>query len=184
MIQLHTDYLVFETTNGCIPCSAEQVVIELVGESVAQLDPEIVRNAAAGVLHYFKVELGREQVTVAEFSVALVRVLRGLGLAVIGPDSALEVPPVAQADLRELACASGKGFELAFFNRLRTEMQGQLRRGPRVLRFVGLRPCVKQLAGARRWSGRCQALNDQIVEYLRCCLCEVKEAEGCSLVVE
>ena len=52
------------------------------------------------------------------------------------------------------------------------------------MRFHGLRVCVKQLAGARRWSNRCELLQDQIVDYLRGCLtAETKENE-CALVVD
>jgi hypothetical protein len=52
------------------------------------------------------------------------------------------------------------------------------------LRFRGLRGCVKQLAGARRWSLRCEKLQEQIVEYLRGCLSAEPEQNDCSLVVE
>ena len=31
----------------------------------------------------------------------------------------------------------------------------------------GLRKAVRKLIGAKKWSPRCQKLNDQIVEYLR-----------------
>jgi hypothetical protein len=52
------------------------------------------------------------------------------------------------------------------------------------VRFRGLRGCVKQLAGARRWSHRCERLQDQIVEYLRGCLTAEPEQNECALVVE
>jgi hypothetical protein len=52
------------------------------------------------------------------------------------------------------------------------------------VRFSGLRGCVKHLAGARRWSPRCQGLHDQIVAYLRECLGAEARATECSLVVE
>jgi hypothetical protein len=91
--------------------------------------------------------------------------------------------PVMESDLRALATESGKGFELAFFVGLRAELRAKLRESPCVLRFKGLRGCVKQLAGARRWNGRCQQLNDQIVDYLRTCLLSEKRPAACSLVV-
>ena len=56
--------------------------------------------------------------------------------------------------LRALARESGDARELVFFPRLRRELRTQLQNSPRVVRFRGLRGCVKQLAGARRWS-RC-----------------------------
>jgi hypothetical protein len=43
---------------------------------------------------------------------------------------------------------------------------------------------VKQIAGARRWSQRCERLQDQIVEFLRQCMTSETEKSGCALVVE
>lgn len=63
-----------------IPCSVEQITLEIIGGAKGGLDPEVLRHAAAAVLHYFKVELSRETVTVAEFAEALSRVLAGFGL--------------------------------------------------------------------------------------------------------
>jgi hypothetical protein len=186
MIQLHPDCLVFHTSEGeSIPCSAEVVTIELVGDS--NLDPHVVREAAAAVVHYFRNELGREHVSVEEFSRALQRVLCDLGYHVCAPDAeagpaAAESGRLAVLNLPELASACGKGFELVFFPSLRRELQSRLRGEPRVVRFQGLRSCVKQLAGRRRWCPRCQALNDQIVDYLRECF-GAEQARDCNLVV-
>jgi hypothetical protein len=43
---------------------------------------------------------------------------------------------------------------------------------------------VKQIAGARRWSSRCEQLQDQIVAFLRQCMNSETEKPGCALVVE
>jgi hypothetical protein len=59
-----------------------------------------------------------------------------------------------------------------------------LRQSPKILRFRGLRGCVKQLTGARRWSFRCEQLQDQIVSYMRECLSADREKNECALVVE
>jgi hypothetical protein len=192
MIQLHPDALFFKTSSGeIIPCSAEQVTVEFIGDAKGLLDPQLVQHAAHAVLHYFKIEQGKNQVSVGEFAQALATVLRGFGLEVKGEDQVDEphdptapaLRPIAEADLRQLAFDSGKGFELLFFSRLRDELRCQLRRSPRFIRFKGLRGCVKQLAGARRWNGRCQQLNDQIVGYLRDCLKTEPRPRSCSMVV-
>ena len=200
MIKLHSDCLVFETPNGdSIPCSAESVSVELLGDSAAVIDPEIVRNAAAAVLHFFRVELGRESVSVGEFMEALKTALRGLGLNLseaVEPVAAVAEYPVTipapvaavaarvtEMDLRTLARESGTTFELSFFPRLRAVLGEQLNQPPHILRFTGLRPCVKQLTGARRWTHRCEALSDQIVTYLRECLSTRPAAGRCALVV-
>jgi len=53
-----------------------------------------------------------------------------------------------------------------------------------VVRFSGLRGCVKKIAGARRWSIRCEQLQDSIVAYLRECLTAESAPPKCALVVK
>jgi hypothetical protein len=184
MIQLHPQALLFETPAGeSIPCSAEEVTVELGGLMADLLDPQLVRHAACAVLHYLKVELGRTQITMGEFAAALARVLRGFGVDIQQAEVPTPGNPLPETDLNRLAAEAGRGFELLFFARLRAELQGRLAVSPSVLRFTGLRGCVKQLAGARRWSNRCQALSDQIVDYLRECLKTDSARRSCALVV-
>ena len=155
MIALQSDCLIFQLANGeSVPCSAEMISVEIVGNSGGLLDPEVLRHAAASVFHYFKGELDRETVTVGEFALALEKVLRGLGFT--HPRrrhrTAARADELVATDLGLLARESADSLELFFFPRLRDELRAQLRQSPRVLRFRGLRGCVKQLAGARRWS--------------------------------
>jgi hypothetical protein len=182
MIQLHRDYLLLESPHGqIIPCSAELVAVELVGGAADWLDPELVREAAAAVLHYFKEDLGRSTVSVGEFSKALEQSLQSMGLS-LSADQPVESHHVRSFDLRELAVA-GKCLELTFFQSLREELHAGLDASPRVLRFHDLRGCVKQLVGCQRWTPRCQTLHDQIVGYLRACLETESPMKACDLVI-
>lgn len=184
MILLRPDCLVFETSTGeLIPCSVEEISIELMGGAASWLDKEAVQNAATAVLHYFKKDLGRTSVSVAEFSLALEQALGTIGFKIEPEAPPAQSPLVAEADLLRLAFQSGKGYELFFFLSLREELRRQLDRSPQVLRFRGLRVCVKHLTGAKRWTPRCQNLNDQIVEFLRTCLSTEKGGDNCALVV-
>lgn len=188
MILLRPDCLVFKTAAGeNIPCSARAVTVELIGEGVQWLDRDLIENAAAAVLHFFRVEKQQEFVSVAEFSEALERVLRGFGLNVkSGEEEALGpalAPRVVEADLSRLAESPGACSELSFFQKFRAELRRQLEGGPVVFRYRGLRGCVKELAGAKRWTAHCQTLNDQIVAYMRGCLEAETSADGCLLVV-
>ncbi|HEX3719685.1 MAG TPA: hypothetical protein VH595_17170 [Verrucomicrobiae bacterium] len=189
MIQLSADCLIFQTNDGQqVPCSAEWVTLELMGEGAQLVDPEVVRHASAAVLHYFKHELHRQFVSVAEFAAALEKVLRSFGLSVYAdqqsPATKGEERRVLDSNLQTLASsAAAEGFELLFFPQLRQELQRQLQQAPQVVRFRGLRDCVKQLAGAPRWNRRCQSLNDQIVEFLRSCWETENASQSCALVV-
>ena len=185
MIAIAQDCLLFELASGeSIPFSAEMISVELMGDAAGKFDPEVIRHAAASVFHYFKSDLARESVSVAEFAKALEKVLRELGFKVRPVESDASESPRPAADLRALARESGDGRELVFFPRLRAELRAQLRGSPRIVRFSGLRGCVKQLAGARRWSPRCQNLHEQIISYLRECLCAEAGEVECRLVVE
>ncbi len=187
MIQLRPDCLIFQTTDGeNVPCTADWVTFELLGEGAALIDPAIVQHASAAVLHYFKYELNRQHVSVGEFAAALEKALRTFGLSVYADSTAVEPKKPKRAvalDLRVLAVGANKSFELAFFPQLRAEVKRHLGESPEVLRFEGLRGCVKQLIGAQRWSRRCDVLSDQIVEFLRQCWQSESNAASCSLVV-
>jgi len=185
MIALASDCLVFRLENGDnVQLSSGMVSVELVGDSAPLFDPDLVTHAADAVFFYFKHELGREAVSVGEFTLALETALRGFKLCPENLAKAAEEPGLAQSDLGALAGDIGEDCELFFFPRLRNELRTQLRNTPGVIQFRGLKACVKRLAGAQRWSTRCQILNDSIVEFLRNCLTSEPVTGACTLRIE
>jgi hypothetical protein len=185
MITLAADCMLFQLATGeTIPFSAEMISVELMGETGELFDAEFVRHASSAVFHYFKDELERQTVSVGEFAQALEKVLRGFRLAAPKPAAEASAPGVLESDLGRLASESGEGCELFFFPRLRDELRRQIQQAPRVLRFRGLRGCVKQLTGARRWTQRCQCLEEQIVQFLRECLGVESGQKEFALVIE
>jgi hypothetical protein len=183
MTLLPTNFLEFNVPGeGLIPCNGHAVTVQLTGEAAHLLDEELVQNAAAGVLEYFAREEKRQSVSVGEFTAALETVLRGFGLSHVkaGSGTGMSAGGLAEADLGALV---GEGLELFFFQRLREELRRQVAPQPRVVRFHGLHGCVMQLAGARRWSPRCQQLHDRIVDYLRSSLRLESSTAACGLVV-
>lgn len=183
MIALKTDYLVFQMATGeSVPFSADAISDELIGEEDSTYDPELVGHAANAVFHYFKHELGYQTVTVGEFAAALEKVLDGFDVCTRG--SVQRAKLVRESDLCALARHCSTGGELAFFPRLREELTLHLQSECRVIRFRGLRQCVKQLSGARRWGMKCQRMQEQVVEYLRRCLSALGKGKEVALVVE
>lgn len=185
MILLACDCLLFELPSGeTVPFSAGMISVELSDGTGGVLEQDFVEHAASSVFHYFKNDLGRKTVSVAEFAEAFERVLNGLGLKLTA--GRLTGTSIARAakDLRLLAHDAGYASELAFFPSLRDAVRDQFQSSPRLVRFHGLRGCVKRLMGAQRWSPRCDTLRDQIVDFLRRAL-SVESAGGpCGLVVE
>lgn len=187
MIQLRSDCLVFEVTGGDkIPCSVEKLTIEVLSDSVASLDPEVVREAASAVLHYFRDDLGRDTVTVDEFTAALEHVLRGLGFQIQGSSThPLPLPGrVAESDLADLALRHGESLELGFFPGLRSELRTLLAGTPQVVRFNGLRSCAIRLAGTQKWCPRSEKVSEEIVRFLRDCWGAERPKSECALMVQ
>ena len=185
MIQLKADCLLFQTTGGeQFPVRRMGRPGEPIGDPANLIDPEIVRNAAAAVLHYFKREMHGESVSVAEFAAALEKALQGLGFSIFADAT----PPVPLRVQRIQPLRRRQEFR----RQLRTVVlppsspapsPAPLEENPQVVRFNGLRPCVKQLVGADRWSARCEILSDQIVDYLRTCCQADTRTSPCTLVV-
>ena len=185
MITLASDCLIFKLASGeSVPCSVDMVSVELEGNTGELFDSEFVQQATNAVFHYFKHELCRQSVGVGEFAGALEKVLRGFAAAAQGSAGTPPRQRVLESDLHLLAREAGAGCELVFFARLRAELQRHLRQPPQVLRLRGLRGCVKQLTGARRWSLRCKDLEGEIVAYLRQCLGAEPALKEFALVVE
>ena len=184
MIQLRADWLILKKRDQeMVPCTPESVVVEVLGETAKHLDGELIQHAASAVLHYFKSDLGRQEVTLGEFSLALEKVLRGLGVDIMATGLGEAPGRVVASDLRMLVEAASPGLELVLFSRLRQELKNRLSEAPRVLEFSGLRECVQRFTGARRWNPRCQQLSDQIVRFLRDCLVSEGGEDRCALVV-
>ena len=176
MIELRRDCIWLAQPGGeAIPCSVEELTFEVVGGGAVEVEPEVLRHAAAGVLHYFKSELGRVRITLGEFAEALGKVLAGLGYSVeitggagdrVGGEIRQE-SVIQTTDLRAVACAAGKMGELEFFPRLRTMLREQLAVAPKAVEFHGLRPAVKLLLGRKHWTRDCGELEQRILETLR-----------------
>ncbi len=184
MIRLHPDCLIIKISDGeQFPCPAEVVTMELIGQAVAWMGDETIKNITAAVLHFFREEQEREVVSVAEFSEALENVLRSFGYSVGGGASMQRGQSVRNADINDLFRESEGELELELYQRLRSEMKHLLKTAPDELQFCGLRGCVKRVLHARRWSRRCQRLSDQIVAFMRQCL-DTHAASDCLLVVK
>jgi hypothetical protein len=186
MIALASDFLIFRTVSGdSVPFSAEMISVEFMGDSAELFDAEFVRDAAHAVFHYFQSDLGRQTVSVGEFAEALEKVLRGFSPAARLPTpQASALSSESGSDLNRLAREFGPGSELFFFPSLRNELRRQLSQSPRVLRFHGLRDCVKELIGTRRWTPRCRRLAERIVEYLQQCVGAEDRQANLALVVK
>jgi hypothetical protein len=182
MIALAADCLLFRLENGeSVPLCADMITLELRGNEEAEYDEEVLRQATGAVFYYFKHELNRQVVTLGEFAETLEKVIQGFDL---GQRLKLEREGVVESDLGLLADECGMACELVFFPRLRDELRQHIKQRPQVLRFHGIRGCVKRLIGTRRWCARCEALRRHIIDFLRGCLNAEPANQTLRLVVE
>ena len=185
MILLAPDCLLFQMPSGeSVPFSAEMISVELSDGTGGWFEQDFIEHAAASVFHYFKNHLGRKTVSMAEFASAFESVLHGLGLQLDASRVTVRNAGQAAKDLRLLAQEAGAGCELLFFPRLRASVRDQAHRSPQLIRFYGLRGCVKRLLGAQRWSPRCEQFRDQIMEFLRRSVSVEAAGDPCALMVE
>ncbi len=63
-------------------------------------------------------------------------------------------------------CRGSGGFELGFYQRLDQALQVASAEGPVRVQISGLRACVLQLRGGRRWSRHCRQMADDIVAHV------------------
>src|SRR5215471_3712212 len=150
MIALAEDCIFLRRENGeGKPLTPEAIAIEIEADGALPFDHDFVKEAAAAVLHHFRTNTRRDSITFGEFAEALQQVLQNFSLF---NKPASSTGAIAEADLLRLAAESGENFELTFFPRLRDEVRAHLKQSPQMLRFRGLRGCVMQLTGARRWN--------------------------------
>ena len=141
----------------------------LLGDAVTEIEPHLTTEAAEAVLYHFKVDQERASITVAEFTLALERILRGFGYKIMaaGEEDEIANRSAAETDLNHLAHQAGEGLEMVFFCTLRDQIHADLHGQPELLKVKGLRDAVHKLTGTKNWGPRSQKLNDQIVDYLR-----------------
>lgn len=92
-------------------------------------------------------------------------------------------PPLTLSLVR-VATAAGNGFELAFFENIRTEITALHDAGAEVIRFTGLRESTLILRGEEKWNKRCDSLLAEIQAFLKACDCESRDTRFRKLSVE
>ncbi|MDG1889703.1 MAG: hypothetical protein P8L18_00220 [Verrucomicrobiota bacterium] len=184
MIQLNPDCVMVELENGqALPHSVELVTVEFLGDAASWMDPECLRSICEGVVIYLRDELGKGVVPLHEFARVLGAVMRDLGFDANLPLQPDNLGRVYKTDIGDWLGRHDLGFDLMLFKRLREEMCRRLDgEAPSVLWIHGIRKCVKRHLGARRWSQRCQLLNDQLVAFIRACF-DREADKGSALVL-
>lgn len=76
-------------------------------------------------------------------------------------------PPPTHLSLPQLAAEAGNGFELHFFADLGRRLAACAAHGVREVRVSGIKSCVRHLRGAAKWRKDCEALEHEILAFIR-----------------
>lgn len=77
--------------------------------------------------------------------------------------------PLITVSLVNTATTAGNGFELAFFETLRSEIAELRDAGAEKVHFIGLRESTQILRGESKWNKHCDALLEEIRIFLEAC---------------
>ena len=183
MIRMHTDILWVRADDGrLVPFDEHRLAtsIQKAAESVGQSDWWLAESIAAAV-HAFAIKSRNDHTIPSKEVLEIVStVLTTLGYDWISEVYAGTTNRVA-IHLNELAWRTSAGFELEFYQQLDHAL-GAASNGRLVaIRVDGLRACVMQLRGARRWTADCRRLAEDIVEHVRGRVASMRSPRAASL---
>ncbi len=169
MIRAHDDIAWVRFNDGHLAPFDEHrlaLSIQSIAEQVGQADWWLAESIAAAV-HVYAVKCRRNGVIPSsEIEEIVVSVLSMLGLEELSEAYANQQRR-ASIHLGDLATRGGPAFELEFFRQLDHALGAAADRRLSVLEVDGLRACVMQLRGARRWTAGCRKFAEEIVEHVR-----------------
>lgn len=183
MIQAHDDIAWVKFDDGHLaPFDEQELALSIQGaaERAGQADWWLAESIAAAI-HAYSVKCRSDRVIPSsEITEVVAAVLSMLGYKELS-QAYVNQQRRAAIHLGELAGRLGAAFELDFFRQLDRALGAAADRQLSVLEVNGLRACVMQLRGARRWSTGCRAFAEEIVEYVRERVARVRPAKAACL---
>lgn len=122
-----------------------------------------IRN---GVVEYLESKCSLKLLKIEDLYDRVRRMLIMIGCDTIAEELEPVAPPVTVC-LVAAAMEAGNGFELAFFEKLRTELSQLRDQGVQEIRFTGLRESSLILRGSETWNHHCDRLLGEIELFLK-----------------
>jgi hypothetical protein len=129
-------------------------------------DFPFVAEIRSGIVEYLETKCPLKLLPIDELYDRLRRMLVKIGCEKIAEKLAPLAPPVTVSLVRA-AMEAGNGFELAFFEMLRSELASLRAAGVEEIHFTGLRESAMVLRGAAKWNKHCQTLLTEIELFIR-----------------
>ena len=123
-------------------------------------------HVTESVTNYLEKDFGESVVTINRLEKAVQSVLQVIGYADVAGHFHVAPPPV-RISLAEVARDAGHGYELAFFDLLRTRIREAVDDRTERLEICDAHRGVKLLRSAKNWRRDCSGLLDEIVTFVR-----------------
>jgi len=124
-------------------------------------------HVTESVTSYLQQDFDENVVTICRLEKAVQSVLQVIGYADVARFFRTMPPPV-RISLVEIARAAGHGYELVFFELLRTRLREAIASPALQVELSDLHRSVKMLRSAKNWSRDCSGLLGEIVSFVRC----------------
>lgn len=129
-------------------------------------DFPFVADIRSGIVQYLETKCPLKLLPLDELYDRMRRMLIKIGCEKIAEKLEPLAPPVTVSLVRA-AMEAGNGFELAFFEMLRSELAALRAAGAEEIRFTGLKESAMVLRGAAKWNKHCQALLNEIEIFIQ-----------------
>lgn len=126
----------------------------------------LAEHVAESVTTYLQDQNDLNVLPIERLTKAVQSVLQVIGYAEIGQHF-IAGRPAVEISLLDLARQAGTGYELAFFQKLGTQIQSIMHDQTAHFSLLGLESCVKLLRARKVWSRDCDALQAEIVSFAR-----------------
>ena len=124
----------------------------------------LAEHVAQSVMEYLREQKELNVITLARLEAAVCSALEVIGYPEVGQHFEAVRPRVCSS-LVGLARAAGSGYELAFFELLRSQIHEVVNEQGCDFELTGLDRCVKLLKGKKVWSRDCETLRDEIILF-------------------
>jgi len=131
----------------------------------AGIPPWFAHDISRGVENYLANHFPGSVIDSEELFDRIEKTLADLGLRDMA-EQLDRTPPPVRISLNELARRAGSGYELLFFTLLDEQLRSAASGGAPRVEIHGLRPCVKRLSSAKKWTPRCEQLMREITEFI------------------
>lgn len=131
-------------------------------------DFPFIEDIRSGIVQYLENRCPLRLLPLTDLFERVRRMLMTIGCETIADKLEPLAPPLT-VSLLPAAKDAGNGFELAFFESVRSEIEELRKMGAEEVRFTDLKESAQVIRGAEKWDKHCAQLEEEILGFLRAC---------------